>query len=94
LRRRLGSRGYPAEKISANALSEALDYCAVLSEKNYGKRKVWEIDTTKKSERKVAEEVEKVLTGRKKKKGKISWPDALMREAVPGERIRKLKEAM
>jgi len=39
LRARMASRNYPPAKVSANALSEALDYCTVWSEKNYGKRK-------------------------------------------------------
>ena len=90
LRRRLAPRGYPAEKIAGNALSEALDYCTVLSEKNHGKRKVWEIDTTKKTAAQTASEIEKVLLGKIRKKAKISWPDALMREAISGEKIRKL----
>ncbi len=89
LRSRLSSRDYSAEKISQNALSESLDYCTVMSEKNYGKRKVWELDTTKRTPKQVADECEKIMLGKKKKKEKVSWPDALMREAISGEKIRK-----
>ena len=91
LRERLSGRDYPAAKISANALSEALDYCTVLSEKNFGKRKVWEIDTTQRAPEEVAAEAEKIISGKARKKPKsISWPDALLREAINGEKIRKM----
>ncbi|MCX8175389.1 MAG: AAA family ATPase [Candidatus Micrarchaeota archaeon] len=91
LRQRLASRGYPAEKIAANALSEALDYCTVLSEKNYGKRKVWEIDTTSTTAQRTADAILAVLFGKSKKKPPpVSFPDALMQEAISGEKIRKM----
>jgi adenylate kinase len=89
LRQRLAPRGYSADKLAQNALSEALDYCVALSEKNYGARKVFELDTTKKSEKEVLFEAERILSGKKKKKEKFSWPDALLREAIAGEKIRK-----
>lgn len=89
LRRRMASRNYSPEKISQNALSEALDYCTALSEKNYGKRKVWEIDTTGLAPQQVAAECEKVISGKRKKKP-VSFPEALLREAISGEKIRKL----
>lgn len=89
LRRRLSSRDYPPEKISQNALAEALDYCTVLSEKNYGKRKVWEIDTAGRTPQEVAVLCEKIISGKLKKKfPPVSFPDALLREAVSGEKIR------
>jgi len=90
LRQRMASRNYPPAKVSANALSEALDYCTVWSEKNYGKRKVWEIDTTNRTPQKVAEEITAILSGKQKKKEKVSFPDALLREAITGEKIRKV----
>ena len=90
LRARMASRNYPAAKVSANALSEALDYCTVWSERNYGKKKTWELDTTKRSIKQVADEIEKILSGKIKKKGKsVSFPDALLQEAISGEKIRK-----
>lgn len=89
LRQRMASRNYPPAKASANALSEALDYCTVWSEKNYGKRKVWEIDTTKRTPHEVAAICEKIFSGKKVKKTAVSFPDALLREAISGEKIRK-----
>jgi adenylate kinase len=91
LRQRLASRNYPAEKLAGNAMSEALDYCTVLSEKNYGKKKAWEIDTTEKTPSEVALLCEKIFLGKTKKKTHVAFPDALMREAITGEKIRKLK---
>jgi adenylate kinase len=88
LRQRLSSRSYSPEKLASNALSEALDYCVALSEKNYGSLKVWEIDTTGKTPAQVLAEAEKILAGKKKKKGHFSFPDALVREAITGEKIR------
>ncbi len=90
LRKRMAKRNYSPEKISKNALSEALDYCTVLSEKNYGKRKVWEIDTTKKTAAKVFLQAKKIFLGKQKKGKEVSWPDALMKEAISGKKIRKL----
>ncbi len=92
LRQRLAARDYPAEKLASNAMSEALDYCTVLSEKNYGKGKVWEIDTTGKTVKQVATEAERISEGKTKKKTHVSFPDALLREAITGEKIRKLRE--
>ena len=91
LRSRLSLRGYSQKKLASNALSEALDYCTILSEKNYGTRKVWEIDTTQRMPEEVASLCGKILLGAMKKKPKfVSFPDALLREAISGEKIRKL----
>ena len=88
LRARLASRNYPSGKLSQNALSEALDYCTVQSEKNYGAKKVWEIDTTGKTLAQVQKTAEAVIAGKTKKHARVSFPDALMREAITGEKIR------
>ncbi len=90
LRLRLSSRNYPAAKVSANALSEALDYCTVWSERNYGKAKVFEIDTTERSPEGVAALCGKIMAGKMKKGKSVSFPDALLREAVTGEKIQKI----
>ena len=88
LRRRLAPRNYSSGKLSQNALSEALDYCTVQSEKHYGARKVWEINTTGKKLAQVQKEAEAIISGRKKSRARVSFPDALMREAITGEKIR------
>jgi adenylate kinase len=89
LRQRLAARNYPAGKLAQNALSEALDYCTVQSEKHYGAKRVWEIDTTGKTLAQVQKEAESIISGKTKKHARISFPDALMREAITGEKIRK-----
>lgn len=89
LRARLSPRNYLPEKLATNALSEALDYCVALSEKNYGAQKVWELNTTGKTPAQVLAEAEKIIAGKKKKKEHFSFPDALVREAITGEKIRK-----
>jgi len=89
LRQRLACRNYSSSKLAQNALSEALDYCTVQSEKNYGAKKVWEIDTTGKSLSQVQKEAEAIISGKTKKHARVSFPDALMREAITGEKIRK-----
>jgi len=90
LRQRLASRNYPPAKLSQNALSEALDYCTVQSEKHYGARKVWEIDTTGKTPAQVQKAAEAVISGKEKTHSRVSCPDALMREAITGEKIQKI----
>ncbi len=47
LEKRLRTRGYPLWKIRDNVLSETLDYCLIKALKNYGERKVQQIDFTK-----------------------------------------------
>lgn len=89
LRQRLSGRNYPPAKVSENALSEALDYCTVVGGKNYGKAKIWEIDTSALRAEEVADEAERIMLGRRRKKQDVSFPDALMREAITGEKIRK-----
>jgi len=89
LRQRLAPRSYSPSKLSQNALCEALDYCTVQSEKNYGARRVWEIDTTGKTPAQVQKEAEAIISGKTKKRTRVSFPDALMREAITGEKIRK-----
>jgi len=89
LRARLAPRNYSHAKVSENALAEALDYCTIVSEKKYGKAKVWEIDTTGKTPKQVLSECEKIIAGKQKTKKGVSFPDALIREAITGEKIRK-----
>ncbi|MEM4221898.1 MAG: adenylate kinase family protein [archaeon] len=62
LAKRLAKRGYSKKKILENLECEALDYCTICAEINYGK--VFEIDCTKKSIRKIIEIMEKALEGK------------------------------
>lgn len=87
LKVRLSQRNYPKGKISQNALSEALDYCTVQSEKNYGRRKVWEIDTTGKLPEQVQKEAEEIIFGKKRKKARVSFSESLHAEALSREQL-------
>ncbi|MEM4633847.1 MAG: AAA family ATPase [Candidatus Anstonellaceae archaeon] len=92
LRQRLSLRGYNEGKIHQNALAEALDYCTVMAEKNLGKRRVWEIDTTSKSPAQVLSIAQQIILGKKKKKERVSFPDAMQAEAISGKDLRKAME--
>jgi len=89
LRRRLAPRNYPQAKMAQNALAEALDYCTINAEKHYGRRRVFELYTTGKAPKQALAEAEKTILGKMKKKLRVSFPQALMREAISGEKIRK-----
>ncbi|MCX8196857.1 MAG: AAA family ATPase [Candidatus Micrarchaeota archaeon] len=90
LKKRLALRNYSDWKISQNALSEALDYCTILAEKNLGKKRVWEIDTTSKTPAQVVALAEKIILGKIKKKQRVSFPDALEVEALSAQQMKKL----
>jgi adenylate kinase len=89
LRARLSGRNYPPEKVAENSMAEALDYCTIVSEKKYGNRKVRELDTTELSEKQVLDSALKAWNGKAGKKQRVSFPDALLQEAISGDKIRK-----
>jgi adenylate kinase len=89
LRLRLSPRRYSPEKVSENAMAEALDYCTLLAEKNFGKAKVWEIDTTALSGQQVLGRAMAIWQGKGGKKQDVSFPEALLAEAISGDKIRK-----
>ena len=64
LLKRLKKKKYSQKKIKDNLLVEALDI--ILHESLVTGKTVFEIDTTKKSVSKVAEEIKKIVTGKKK----------------------------
>jgi len=47
--KRLSKRSYSKQKINQNIESECLDYCTIISQKNYARNNIYEIDMTKKS---------------------------------------------
>ena len=67
---RLVQRKYLKAKVKENVMAEALDYCLL---KVSRKKNVFEIDTTGKSAMQSAEEIARVLEGRKRSARKISW---------------------
>jgi adenylate kinase len=67
---RLAQRKYLKAKVRENVMAEALDYCLL---KVSGKRNVFEIDTTGKTAMQSADEIARMLEGRKRTARKISW---------------------
>ncbi|MEM3399293.1 MAG: AAA family ATPase [Candidatus Micrarchaeia archaeon] len=75
LRRRYARRKYRIEKIEENVMAEMLDYCVIMSEKNYRKAKIIEIDTSK---TKLKDTLKKTLAFMEKGKGEnVDWSGVL-----------------
>jgi len=62
LRKRLKSRGYSKKKIKDNLEAEALDYCTQHAEEHY--KKVFEVDTTKRTISESVGECVKIIRGK------------------------------
>lgn len=73
--RRLKSRGYTEKKIKDNLEAEALDYCTQHAEENY--KKVFEIDTTKRTISESVGECIKIIRG-KSDGDSVDFSDYLM----------------
>jgi adenylate kinase len=74
LYKRLRARGWTKRKAWENTEAEILDVCLQESRVLLGPRKVYEIDTTRKSARTVYKEALRVLTsGRTRKSGIVNW---------------------
>ncbi|MEM2213178.1 MAG: adenylate kinase family protein [Candidatus Nezhaarchaeales archaeon] len=85
---RLRSLGWDEGKVKENVLAELLDYCLSRAIKFYGKKKVWEVDTSNKNPKRVLEEVLKIIDGKvKRKRAPIDWI-----EKVPSELILSITE--
>ncbi|MCS7117075.1 MAG: adenylate kinase family protein [Nitrososphaerota archaeon] len=67
LMNRYVSRGYSEKKAKENVGAEILDVCLVEALKVFGKRKVYEIDTTGKTPEEVAEKIISLYNGEVKK---------------------------
>ena len=78
LRKRLARRGYPIKKIRENSLAEALDAITTEAVARLGKRRVFEIDTTRRKAPSVALEVLKLARrgfspAPKYRPGRVDW---------------------
>jgi len=74
LEKRLKERGYTEEKILINVQSEILDSCLIDAIANFGKEKVFELDTTGKNLEKVVDEVLYIIRERKNyEPGRVDW---------------------
>lgn len=85
LEKRLSDRGYVPSKVSANKMSELLDYCTIRSLEKYGEKKVFEIDMTGKLKPEAAfEELGNIFAGTssaEKLRPGVGWPEQLLEEA-------------
>lgn len=66
LEKRMKKRKYSAAKIRENLEAEALDYCLILAEKNYGARNVAQVDTTKRTAAQTTARCAALLRGKAK----------------------------
>jgi adenylate kinase len=86
LEKRLLERGYGKEKIKQNVSAEMLDYQTALAVKEYGARKVFEIDTSEKSILESVKEAGAIFEGKGKAvvkfKPRIDWSEILFEEEV------------
>ncbi len=76
LEKRLKKRDYDEEKIKQNVLCENLDSCLIESIEQGHKKHLYEIDTTNKKPKMVAEEILKIIRENKKSSfGDVKWTD-------------------
>lgn len=64
LKKRLIKKGFQTEKIKENIEAEALDICLSEAVENYGREKVFEIDTTKRTAKEVMNIILRILLGK------------------------------
>lgn len=88
LKRRLGKRGYPDEKRDENVMAEMLDYCTILSLKNYPEDIVYEIETRgKEGFKEVMRILRKERGWKRMKAGWVDWSYELERELSRRKRL-------
>lgn len=74
LREVLKSRGFDDRKVNENVAAEILDVCLIDALEAYGEEKVCEIDIAGRCEEEVADEVIRIVEGKKEcKVGKVDW---------------------
>ncbi len=80
LKKRLEKRGYKEKKIRENMEAEAMNLITSEAIIKWGKDKVFEVDTTKKSPRKSAEEVIDIIEKRDKRYGaRINYAEEILK---------------
>jgi len=75
LEKRLDERGYSDEKIRENVEAEAMDL--ILSEASKRDFPVYELDTTEKTAKDVADEIGKAVENKKERTGVVDWTEFL-----------------
>jgi len=94
LRKRLARRRYPAKKVLENSLAEALDAITVEAVVRLGKRRVFELDTTRRSAASIAAELarlarQKFRGSARLRPGRIDWSQDVLRNADQYSRFRE-----
>ena len=82
LYKRMKKRGYGKSKIDENILAELLDYCVVRAIQNYGKDKVKEIESSRRSLEENIELIIKILKGKRKRGDKVNWTAHLIERVI------------
>lgn len=84
LERRLRERGYAERKVNENLMCELLDYCTILSLRNY--RRVYEVRTDRSMRRSISD-VMRILRGKGEslKAGWVRWRKELEEAAAKAE---------
>jgi adenylate kinase len=86
LRRRLAAREYPASKVRENSLAEALDAITAEAVARLGRRRVVELDTTRRKAASVAGDLARLARRRSRgvsalRPGGIDWTNDIIRNA-------------
>jgi adenylate kinase len=73
LKRRLKARGYPPEKVIENVEAELIGLVAFESRKAFGRKSVFELDTSRTSPERSSIELAEALAGRENPGSEVDW---------------------
>jgi adenylate kinase len=82
LERRLRNRGWKASKIRENVLAEIVDSCLSAAAKYFGRRKVIQIDTSRRKVQDCVDSAKRSVSGKYTVKIGIDWISTLEREGL------------
>ena len=83
LMERLKKKGYRENKVRENAQAELLDYCLIKAVEEFGKERVFEVDSTNTSLDNLVSEIVKIINERKgRPPGSINWIKTLEKEGT------------
>lgn len=81
LMERLKKKGYRENKVRENAQAELLDYCLIKAVEEFGKERVFEVDSTSASLDNLVSEIVKIINeGKGRSPGSINWIKTLEKE--------------
>ena len=82
LEARLRAKKWKAKKIRENVLAEIVDSCLTAAVKQYGWRKVIQLDTSRMSVRRSAGMIKSAILGKLGRRIKVNWLERLEREGL------------